>query len=369
MDSNRICRLLLGAGAAAAFLAALYLVKAALLPVFVAMLLAYLLDPLIDRMEARRINRTAAIFIMAGAATVVILSIGGFLLFQAQRELESLYKDLPGYLERAQETVSPLVEEHLGIEVPETMTEILDEAKGQLAALDPASLQPLAGIVKRATSSTLAVASSIVGLVVIPVFLFYFLRDWDRMKARAAYYIPPAYRAYVVDKAVKVDEVLGAFIRGQLTVAAILGVLYSAGLLMVGVDLAVIIGVLAGALFIVPYFGTIVGVILASIMALLEHGLSWHILGAWGVFAVVQAAEGALITPKIMGDKVGLSPVIVIFSLLVGADLLGLLGMLVAVPAAAILKVFVQEGLERYLHSSLFHPPGEGKKPEGTGGD
>jgi predicted PurR-regulated permease PerM len=134
----------------------------------------------------------------------------------------------------------------------------------------------------------------------------------------------------------------------------VLGVLYSLGLMIVGIDLAVVIGMAAGALFIVPYLGTVIGVVAASVMAILKFGIGWQLVGVWAVFAIVQLFEGTLLTPKIMGDKVGLSPVVVIFALLVGSDLLGILGMLMAVPAAAVIKVFIDEGIDRYRNSEFF---------------
>jgi len=368
MDSKRLWRIAFGFGLVGGIIALMYILRGALTPVFVALILAYLLDPVIDKLEERRIPRSVAIFILAAVATVVLVVAGGFLVFQAQREISKVIDNMPGYLERAQSELAPLAREHLGVEIPETFTGVMDEAKAQLRDIDPASLRPVTEAIGNATSSTLNFLSSLIGLIIIPVFLYYFLRDWDTLKYQALDYVPPRWREYVKDKGIKVDEVLGAFLRGQLTVALILGVLYSAGLLTVGIDLAVVIGMLSGIAFIVPYLGTVLGVIAATIMALLEGGISWQILGAWGVFAVVQSIEGTIITPKIMGDKVGLSPVIVIISLLIGAELLGLLGMLVAVPSAAVLKVFVREWIDRYQSSEFFNDGTPEHKPEADKG-
>jgi predicted PurR-regulated permease PerM len=354
MDPKKPWRIGFGLAIALIAVGLLYVLRTALVPVGVALFLAYLLDPVVDRLEARKINRSASILILAGAVILLISLVGGFLLVQAQRELAALYHDLPQYIERVQNKVVPLVKDELGVELPGTLQEAVNEAKAQLANIDPAALKPVTSVMGRFTRSTLAFVTSILGLIIIPVFLFYFLRDWDTLKWEALEYIPLSYREYVKDKAVKIDEILGSFIRGQLTICVILGVLYSLGLMITGIDLAVVIGMFSGLLFIVPYLGTVLGVIAASIMALLKFGLGWHFIGVLIVFGAVQLLEGTVITPKIMGEKVGLSPVIVIFSLLVGAELLGLLGMLVAVPAAAVIKVFIDEGLDKYKSSSFY---------------
>ncbi len=358
MDPKRLWRIAAVSAAAAIFIALVYLVRNALVPVLIAMFLAYLLDPLIDRLERIKLNRTFAILTLAALSVIIIGSVGGFLLVQAQREIVELVHKLPAYIGRLQESAVPMLEQRMGIEIPDSLEAVAAELETRAKALDPSALKPLSSVVSRVTSSTIAFFGWLVSLVIIPVFLYYFLRDFDVIKQRAADYIPPAYRDYVIDKFRQVDQALGNFIRGQLTICLILGVLYSAGLLAIGLDLAVVIGMLSGLAFIVPYFGTVIGVIAATIMALLQFGAAWQLPVVWAVFAVVQVLEGTMITPRVMGKSVGLSPVIVIFALLVGADLMGFAGILVAVPLAAVLKVFIQEGMERYKDSALFQ-----KKP------
>jgi len=354
MNSRNIWRIAIAIGAFALFLGLLYLLRDALIPVLVALLLAYMLDPLIRRMESRYINRTTAIIILGLAAIIVVGGVLSFLVIQAQKEIVQLFNDLPEYLARAQTKVEPLARQYLGIHIPKTFDEIFATMKKQIAGIDPATLKPVTALVTKVTSKTVAMASWLVSLILIPVFLFYFLRDWQDMQSTVAQYIPPAHRGYLLEKFRQLDEVLGGFIRGQLTVCVVLGVLYSIGLYIVGINLAVVIGMGSGLAYIVPYMGTALGVIAGSIMSLLQHGLSWHLVGVWGVFAFVQAVESTLVTPRIVGKKVGLKPVVVIISVLIGADLLGLVGILVAVPIAAVLNVFVRDGLERYKKSALF---------------
>jgi len=337
----------------------IYLLRGPLTPVFIALFLAYLFDPIIDKMESWKINRSVSILLLAAVSFIVIGVLLFLLLFQLQRELVELFDNLPAYLSTAQQKLAPLIKEHLGYELPHNMEELMGRLKSQLKQLEPANLTPVSDAITSIFSSTLAFFGWLVGILVVPVFLFYFLRDWDFMKYKVLEYVPVPYHEFVTDKAIKVNEALGAFIRGQLTICLVLGVLYTAGLLIVGVDMAVLIGMGSGLLFIVPYFGTIVGIIAGTIMALLEFGIAWQVLAVWGVFAVIQVFEGNLLTPKIMGDRVGISPVIVIIALLTGAELLGFLGILIAVPTAAVLKVFVSDALERYRNTEFFQGDAE----------
>lgn len=354
MESKKIWRIAIVIVIILAIIGLIYLLRNALLPVFIALLLAYLLDPIVARLESRRINRSVAIFILAALVVIILGGALTILIIQAQREVVELYHNLPDYLARVQDKVAPLVKEYLGRDLPGTFQELLSELKDQVSKIDPATLKPASKFVSQLTSKTLALIGWLLGLLIIPVFLFYFLRDWNQLKTRAKDYIPLAYRDYLVEKFLQIDEALSAFIRGQLTVCLILGIFYSIGLVMVGVDLAVVIGMLSGLAFIVPYFGTVIGIILATIMSLLENGISWQLLGAWLVFAVVQFFESYFITPRIVGKKIGLKPVAVILAVLIGADLFGFLGILIAVPTAAVIKVFLKDALDRYKKSSFF---------------
>jgi predicted PurR-regulated permease PerM len=361
MDSKKIWRLVIFIAAIIIGCCLVYLVRNALVPVFIALILAYLLDPVIAWLERKKVNRTFAILSLAFLIVVGAGVVGTVLVTQAQREIIKLYYDLPGYLARTETALEPLAQKYLGVALPGSIDELMVQAKARLAAINPETLKPVSRILARVTTKTLAIAGWFIGLLIIPVFLFYFLRDWGKLKENAAGYIPLAYRDYLLEKFSRVDEVLGAFIRGQLTVCAILALLYSIGLSIVGVDLAVVIGVVSGLAFIVPYFGTAIGIVAASTMSLLRNGISWNLPLVWLTFAVIQFLESYFITPRIVGKKVGLSPVAVIVSLLIGADLLGFLGILIAVPAAAVINVFVKDGLERYRQSAFFLDKGEKK--------
>jgi predicted PurR-regulated permease PerM len=200
---------------------------------------------------------------------------------------------------------------------------------------------------------------------VIPILAFYLLADFDEILRRSADWIPPRHRAYVVEKGRTANRLISGFLRGQLTVAAVLGVLYAVGFSAIGIDLAVGVGLLGGALSLVPYLGGAVAVLASSVLAILEFGFDWHLAAVLGWYVAVQTFEGFLLTPRIVGESVGLHPGVVIVALLIGGDLFGFLGLLVAVPLAAVVKVFVDEGLELYRRSSFF---GDGPTEGGDGG-
>ena len=214
---------------------------------------------------------------------------------------------------------------------------------------------------------TVNILAAMAGFIMIPVFAAYLLYDFDRMTAAIRDLVPGRYRAYVVEVAGEVDAILGEFIRGQLLVMLALVVLYAVGYSIVGVPLAIAIGVVAGLLSFIPY----VGGALALGMALLMSFLHWNgwdqIIGIGVVYGVIQLLESFLITPKIVGDKVGLPAVWVLFALLVGGELFGFMGVLLALPAAAVAKIFVVRGVAWYRASDLYRVGTREDAKNGTG--
>ncbi len=201
----------------------------------------------------------------------------------------------------------------------------------------------------------LAVAALITNLILIPVVTFYLMRDWDPLVRAIHDLLPRNMEAEISRMAVDVDQVLGAFFRGQLMVMLALGLIYTVGLSLVGIDLAVLIGMGAGLLSIVPYLGSIVGVLVAAGAAIFQFQDVFHLLMVLFVFAVGQSAEGMYLTPKLVGDQIGLHPVTVIFAVLAGGQLFGFLGILLALPVAAALNVLVRHMLQKYRQSGLYN--------------
>ena len=200
-----------------------------------------------------------------------------------------------------------------------------------------------------------AVATAVLSLFLIPILTFYLLRDWDRILSHVSALIPSKLRSTVFELARETDEVLGAFFRGQLLVMFALAVIYSTGLSMVGLKYAVAIGVVSGLVSFVPYLGFVFGIGLAGLTVALEPNPLWQMVGVVATFTIAQLLEGSFLTPKLVGDRIGLHPVIIIFAVAAGGQLFGFFGILLALPAAAVLSVLVRFAYVRYLkeHSEI----------------
>jgi predicted PurR-regulated permease PerM len=336
-----------------ALFALLYVLKGALTPLVTAFVIAYLLDPLIDRMERLGLGRRFAIlFVLA----LTVTGIAAFLLLVIPRlvhEISVLVTQLPVYVERVQAELLPALEARFGVDLPN-----FEELLARLGGLDLSALGTAGDAVRQALATVTGTLTGTVGAIlnalVIPILAYYLLVEFDDLLARGAEWIPQRHRDYVVDKARTADRLISGFLRGQLLVASILGLLYALGFGFLGIDLAIGVGLLAGVMALVPYLGNVVALGSALILCVLEFGIDWHAAGVVAWYLVVQNLEGFVLTPRIVGGSVGLHPAVVIVALLIGGDLFGFLGLLIAVPAAAVLKVFVDELLESYRRSSLF---------------
>lgn len=335
----------------AVVLTLVYVLKAALTPLAAAFILAYLFDPLIDRFEARRVKRSASItllLVVMGGGSLLILAV---VLPRLISELGVLGQELPAYLQRIADTLVPRFEELTGTAIPQTVSEVLEQVRaGELALPLDALRDFLQGALRFMTGTV----SGVIGLLVVPILAYYALVEFDSLKKRALTLVPPRHRAYATEKARTVDSLVSGFLRGQLTIAATLGVLYAIGFSLIGIDLAIGVGILAGVMALIPYLGNVVAVTAATGLCLLKFGVDVHLALVLGWYVFVQNLEGWYLAPRIMGRSVGLHPAMVIIALLIGADLLGFVGMLIAVPVTAVLKVFVDEAVGAYRDSSLF---------------
>jgi predicted PurR-regulated permease PerM len=341
---------IVAAGVAAALFALLFVLKAALTPLAAAFVIAYLLDPLIDRLERLGVRRRFGILLVLALAGVGVLAVLLLGIPKLVREVSNLAEQMPVYLERLVTEVVPQLEARLGVELPDTLEELLGELRG----LELSALGAFRDLLLGTLSGVTGTLSVLVSLLVIPILAYYLLVEFDQVLHRVAEWIPHRQRDYVVEKARTADHLISGFLRGQLLVAAILGVLYAVGFGVVGIDLAIGVGLLAGVMALVPYLGNVVALTVATLLCVLEFGFDWHLLAVLGWYAVVQNLEGFVLTPLIVGGSVGLHPAAVIVALLIGGDLFGFLGLLIAVPAAAVVKVFVDELLDAYRRSALF---------------
>lgn len=332
----------------------LYYSSAVFFQFFIAFALAYILDPAVDKLERLGIRRIIAILIVFALSLLFLAGFSWFLFTSVSKEISQMQLNIPGYAQHLYEITPVSIKTYLKIETPEKLSIRLNEIFEQLRSAAPAMIKPALSFLRQAFSSTISLVLVIVGYFIIPVYLFYLLVDLPRLKSVFISFVPPRYHSACQEKMSEIDTVLSGFIHGQLLVCAILAVLYSIGLYLIGIDLAILIGTLAGITFIIPYFGTILGIVLSVIMATLKFQDFLHPLLCVGWFALVQALEGFVITPKIVGDKVGLHPLVALIALLIGGQLFGLTGMLLALPVTAVLQVFLRTFSAHYRETGFY---------------
>jgi predicted PurR-regulated permease PerM len=346
---------IVAAAALAAVFGLLWVLKGALTPLVSALLLAYLFDPLIDRFEARRVRRGLAVVIVVLVLGVVVVGFLVFLLPRVIAEMAVLGQELPAYLERVLVQLIPRFEETTGVAVPRTVEELLQRVRAGELQLP---LDALRSLLQQLVGFVTGTVSGLIGLLVVPVLAYYCLVEFDVLKPRALSLVPMRHREWVTEKARTVDALVSGFLRGQLIVATTLGVLYAVGFTLIGIDLAVGVGLLAGALALVPYLGNVVAVVAATVLCVLKFGVDVHLALVLGWYAIVQNLEGFVLTPRIVGSSVGLHPALVIVALLIGGDLFGFLGLLVAVPLAAVANVFIEDAFDAYRATALYREAG-----------
>lgn len=322
----------------------LYVLAPVLTPFVAAALLAYIGDPLADRLERFKLPRTAAViavflltFLVIG---LLVLLVGPLI----RSQITALLSALPSIVASVEEVWLPKLMAFMDIESGENV--------GFGAFLD--RYGDMAGswgstILKSVSKSGGAVAAAVLSLFLVPILTFYLLRDWDTITAHLGALIPSQQRSTVLQLARETDDVLGAFLRGQLLVMLALAFIYSLGLSLVGLKFAVAIGVVSGLVSFVPYLGFVFGIGLAALTVALEPNPLWLMLGVVVTFSVAQFIEGSFLTPKLVGDRIGLHPVIIIFAVAAGGQLFGFFGILLALPAAAVLSVLVRFAYDKYL--------------------
>jgi predicted PurR-regulated permease PerM len=343
----------LGWGAIAALLGLAYMLRGVLVPLFFAFLLAYALDPFVDWLEMRKVPRTLA-------APMVMLAIAGLLALvlvfaipMFVDELRSAAADLPSQLKGLEERLEPWLWANLHFKPPHTMSELGTELRDKLQAQFP-NLVSAASV---ALFGTLSYVAVVLSAAIVPVFALYLLIDFDRIVARTGQLVPRRWYPQVADVARQIHRTLGGYVRGQLTANIVLGALYASGLRLVGIRLAVPIGVMTGMLAFVPYIGFGCGLLTALSMATLDWQGPGRLLGVLAVMLGVQVLDGLVITPRIVGRSVGLAPLEVLLTMMAAGTLFGFLGVLLAVPLGAVVKILVQRAFRAYLRSDFYRRP------------
>ncbi len=322
--------------------------------------LAYLLDPIADKLEARGYSRNVGIAIIFATISLVVLVMILVLVPMIAGQFLALSGNIKGYTDNLAELIAPaaaFIETQTGQNIPFNLNELKQTLPDWLGQMSPDARQSIQDFVGQFFVSSIGVFTSIIQLALMPIFTFYLLSEWDRITGFIRSLIPMRHQPQIVGLAQDIDERLSAFVRGQITVCMVLGVLYSLGLWVAGIDLAFAVGLLAGALFVVPYLGTVVGLTLASLLSMMKYGFDVHLIYVCLAFGIPQFIESWYLTPKVVGDKVGLHPLVVMISLLAGGSLAGIWGMVLAIPLTATLDVLSREGLRLYRLSSAFENP------------
>ncbi|MBE1158807.1 AI-2E family transporter [Dyella sp. 7MK23] len=329
----------------------IWLLAPVLMPFAVAAMLAYLGDPLANRLERLGLGRTLAVSIVF---VVLILAIAAALLLLVPlivRQIENLVDNFPHYVEWGRDKALPWLQVRLHLDPNAFDTDrLMAELKAHLGSIG--------SVVGKISRSSISVVVWMTNLVLIPVVWFYLLRDWDRLVAWIDRMLPRSVQPTVAHLARESDAVLGAFVRGQLLVMLALAIYYGGTLTLVGISVGPLIGMVAGLLSFVPYLGFITGFGAAIIASLVQHGDWTHLLMVIGVFVIGQLLEGYVLVPRLVGEKIGLHPVAVIFAVLAGGYLFGFLGVLLALPAASVILVLLRYLAERYKLSDLYTEEG-----------
>ncbi|MDP2229113.1 MAG: AI-2E family transporter [Moraxellaceae bacterium] len=331
----------------------LWLLSPILMPFAAGALLAYLGNPLVSRLMRRGMKRTWAVglaFFSLVTSTVLALVLVLPLLWQQVVYLESR---LPRLLRWFNREGIPWIEQHTRMRIDRLDMELISQWLSSYWVEAGSAAGSVLAQVARSGMDFMALAGM---LALVPVVTFYLLLDWDALLERIRNLVPRNLEPRVTLMARECDEVLAAFLRGQLLVMLALGVIYWLGLQLVGLKLALMIGLLAGLASIIPYFGFAVGIVAATVAALVQFGQFQAVLLVWGVFAVGQAIEGWLLQPYLIGDKIGLHPVAVIFAIMAGGQLFGFFGMLLALPAAAVIMVLLRHAHRQYQQSGFYQP-------------
>jgi predicted PurR-regulated permease PerM len=345
-------RALFWVGGIALCVLSVWLLSGVLLPFVAGFTIAYFLDPPCDHVERLRLPRGAAAAIVLLGFILAVALVFLVLVPLIETQVVELIRRFPRFLDTARSELNSLMgffQERLA---PEDYAKLRDAAGAKLGD----AFSWLGLLLQGMLSSSLAIFSILSLVFITPIVAFFLLRDWDRMVARVDSWLPRPHAETIRAQAALVDATLAGFIRGQAIVCALMAAYYAAALSIAGLDFGLVIGLLVGILIFIPFLGGALGAGVALLLAVTQFS-SWTSVGAVAaIFIVGQATESNLLTPRLVGKRVNLHPVWVIFSLLAFGDLFGLLGLLIAVPVAAILGVLIRFALQKYLASPIYDP-------------
>jgi predicted PurR-regulated permease PerM len=351
--------------ALALLVAFVFMLRGVLLALFLAFLAAYALDPVVDRVEQLRVPRGVAALLVMIAFTGVLVTVIFFSVPVMVSEFAEASARLPEKLVALQKNAGQWLWERFHFRLPVTWGELASKYGAELRthAPNPSS-------VINALFGTVSAIFVLLGTLIIPVFTFYLLVDFNRIIDRSRALLPRRYAPAVESLMGEINSMLKRYVRGQVLTCLVLAVFYATALRIVGIRLAIPIGIITGVLAFVPYVGLGFGILLAVSMAVLEWHSAAHLLAVVGVMGAIGVLDGMVITPRIVGGSVGLKPLEVLVTMAAAAAVFGFLGIIFAVPLGAVLKIIIRRGTDAYLRSRLYSEPpspGEAVAPPGKG--
>lgn len=326
-----------------------------LVPLLSSSALAYMLEPLVELFERRGWTRTAAVLATLAAAMVVLILALIFVLPSLWAQLVKSYEQLPNALEAGHHVIDPLILKLKTASPPayEFVESLIQkyrtpEQQAEIGATIGRWLQ--GGLLKLVTAT-----SSLFDLLLIPFFVFYLLSDYRKMQIRIESWIPPRHQTNAISLFDQINKVLSAYVRNQLLIAFLMGILYAFGFATLRVPLALTLGLISGLLNFIPYLGTLTGLVLAVSFTALDGAGLGRLVGILVIFIIVQCIEGYYLTPKLLGEKLNLHPLAVLVGLVIGGNLFGVLGIILAVPVIAAAKVILRFLEEDVYRQSVFY--------------
>lgn len=333
----------------------IHLLNDVLLPFVIGITIAYFFDPLADRLEAVGMSRTAATSLVLLGFFLGLITIVVLLFPMLQRQIVAALQLIPALIDRIRDLIGPILDQLRADFTAETMSGLKDAAGNYAGTL----FKWFSTFVAKIWSGGLAFLNLLSLVLITPLVAFYLLRDWDEIVAKVDSWLPRDQADTIREQIKKIDLTLAGFVRGQACVCLALAVFYAIGLTVAGLNAGLLIGIGAGALAVIPYIGAAVSLIIGVALAIAQFQHEWvSILMVAGVFIVGQTLESYILTPRLVGGRVGLSPIWIIFAMLAGGALFGLTGVLIALPVAAVAGVLVRFGLDQYLDSGLYHGDG-----------
>ena len=333
--------------------ALLYALSPILAPFLAGAILAYVLNPLVDRLTGRFLPRVVAVVLVLTLALALVVALALVIVPLFVKELRLMSEQLPAFLVWVNQQVAPWLKEHFAIEFQLDIESVKELAGGILAN----NRGLVAGLLGSLKIGGLALIAFFVNILLVPVVLFFLLRDWNRLVANVDAMIPRHLHARARSILVEIDAVLAEFLRGQMIVMLVMSIYYASALSVAGLEFALPIGVITGLLVIIPYVGAFTGILLGIIAAAMQFGTLAGVAWVAVAFALGQALEGLVATPLLVGNRVGLHPVAVIFALLAFGQVFGFFGVLLALPASAALLVALRRLKAAYLAGPLFDGP------------